>query len=107
MMMGKRETVYERAKKNGGYMDGGNNRLVQNMAKPEPEESEESSGPPNYRDAYAQMGSCARCSSYSKGQCDKHGQEVDADSVCDDFSRVGEQAESDVEPEEEEEIEAA
>lgn len=88
-MMGKRKTVYERSQENGGYIDGGQNRMVQNAVKKAPAVEEAETGPPGYRDAFAQVGSCSRCGNFAKGRCEMHDTDVDPDMVCDDYAKVG------------------
>ena len=103
MKMRRDETVNDRAKKNGGFIDGGRHSVVSNIGlmtkapamAEDGEETEEQKGPPNLRNALEESTICGTCSDFEGMSCAKYGADVKFHEGCDDHSSLREEGEQD------------
>ena len=106
MKMRRDETVYDRMKQNGGFISGGDHKILTNpgmrpkkpMMEEDPDESEESKGPPNLRNALEESTICGTCSDFEGMSCKKYGARVMFHQGCDDHSDLREEEEAEAEP---------
>jgi hypothetical protein len=86
-------TVYERSKKNGGYIAGPNHKTLRRRMEDaelaeEKTAAPEGDKPPNLRSARSSTESCGSCEHYAARKCGLHGgYPVTISDVCDDFDR--------------------
>jgi len=100
----RRMTVDERAKMNGGFVAGPNNRMSNDMIRENAAKPAEGA-PPNLRDVGSDMEMCGNCMHYEEGEgCNKFNYPCSFSDTCDAYES-GE--DEDEEMEEEEEVEAA
>lgn len=99
----RRMTVDERAKMNGGFVAGPNNRMSNDMIRQNAAKQEESGKPPNLRDVGSDIEMCGNCMHYEEGEgCQKFDYPCSFSDTCDAYEAGKPVSESEEEPEEEE-----
>lgn len=99
----RRMTVDERAKMNGGFVAGPNNRMSNDMIRQNAAKQEESGKPPNLRDVGSDIEMCGNCMHYEEGEgCKKFDYPTSFSDVCDAYEAGNPMAEAENESEEEE-----